>query len=546
MASRQNVQPAEIASLADRMGYLQALRVGFACVVVASAVFAAHIVGDSVAELAAVTGVYLGVTVLAQIARLVTKSRGLALVAVALLIDGLYLGWVMYLTGAAQSPLRFLVYLHIVAVTLLASYRTGLKVALWHSLLTFVMLYLQVAGILRVITSASELATTSTAQLQRLSVFNVTAFWLVALGTAAFSAMNERELRRRKVDVEALAELARDLEEITQPPEIANALLAKVTETFGFDRGVVFETNEDDVTLISYKGPGDPKDQANGVDAVVRRALEEHEPVLIRRLDEQANPRLASLLPSAKNILVLGLFAENQPLGVIAVENPTKGGRIERRVVSMVGQFASYAALALRNARLLEQVQRLAETDSLTGVANRRVFDVTLNRELSRAGRTHEQLSLVMLDVDHFKSFNDTHGHQAGDEVLRGVAAALDRVCRGFDTVARYGGEEFAVILPGCTTDESINAAERLREAVSKVEAAAPITASAGVATYPVNATDAAALVKAADDALYESKRTGRDRVTRSRRTSQPAPPAPTDGSPEQSLVGSSSEYVAR
>jgi two-component system cell cycle response regulator len=119
-----------------------------------------------------------------------------------------------------------------------------------------------------------------------------------------------------------------------------------------------------------------------------------------------------------------------------------------------------------------------------------------------------------MIDIDHFKRLNDEHGHQAGDEVLRNVAAALSCECRDFDTAARYGGEEFAVVLPGSGPDEARVIAERLRQAVAAAPAAVPITASAGVATYPAHAGDADTLVRAADDALYESKRSGRDRTT--------------------------------
>jgi diguanylate cyclase (GGDEF)-like protein len=198
----------------------------------------------------------------------------------------------------------------------------------------------------------------------------------------------------------------------------------------------------------------------------------------------------------------------------------------------MLKQFAAHGALALRNAWLLEQVQRMAETDALTGIANRRTFEGLLERELSRAERSGEQLTLVMFDIDHFKSLNDTYGHQAGDEVLKKAAASLADACRDFDTAARYGGEEFAAILPACTTSESLVVAERLREAFGDIEFEVPITASAGVATFPVHAADAKGLVKAADEALYESKRAGRARVTRSRRRGRRQSAARKAGTP--------------
>jgi diguanylate cyclase (GGDEF)-like protein len=162
----------------------------------------------------------------------------------------------------------------------------------------------------------------------------------------------------------------------------------------------------------------------------------------------------------------------------------------------------------------MESVQRLAATDGLTRIANRRAFEATLERELARATRTAEHVSLVMVDIDHFKDLNDSLGHQAGDEVLRNAAAALACACREFDTAARYGGEEFAVILPGCDPEQALEAAERLRRAVGEAPMPVRLTASAGVATFPAHAGDAESLVRAADEALYASKRAGRNQTT--------------------------------
>jgi diguanylate cyclase (GGDEF)-like protein len=180
----------------------------------------------------------------------------------------------------------------------------------------------------------------------------------------------------------------------------------------------------------------------------------------------------------------------------------------------MVQQFASHGALALRNAWLLEEVQRMAETDPLTGLANRRVFEKALEREIARASRTGQPVSLLMLDADHFKRYNDQFGHRAGDDLLRSLAGALVDHSRTFDTVARYGGEEFAVILPECPVEEAHSVAERLRLVSSAVEGRTPVTLSGGVATFPVHARDGAALIEAADGAPYESKRAGRDRLS--------------------------------
>jgi diguanylate cyclase (GGDEF)-like protein len=500
-------------SLGERMGYLQALRAALALVVLASATFAARVIGAGLDELLLVSVGYLVLSATGEGLRRAGRTRGLVTVGGMLLVDGLFLAWVLYLSGGTQSPLRFLVYVHLIAVTLLASYRTGLKIALWHSLLFFAVFYAQVSGIVPRIDSGAEAAVAS-----RPSAFNVIAFWLIALATTAFSSVNERELRRRKVDVEALAAMAARLELQTQSAGVASVLLESVCSTFGFARGAVAGGQRGRIELLAYHGPGDAPVPGACTGGLVQRVLDERRPILAKGLDPD-DDWLSRVLPFGRNLVAVPLSAEGEPIGVLVVEHAARrGGRVERRVVSMVGQFASHAALALRNAWLLQQVHRLAETDGLTGLANRRTFETTLERELSRAARSGAPVTLLMVDIDHFKSFNDKHGHQTGDEVLKLVAGVLASACRDFDTAARYGGEEFAVILPSCSSAESLVVAERLRETIAEIETVARVTASAGVATFPAHAGDPEALMKAADEALYESKRAGRNRVTRSRR----------------------------
>jgi diguanylate cyclase (GGDEF)-like protein len=342
-----------------------------------------------------------------------------------------------------------------------------------------------------------------------------TAFWLLALATAVFSAINERELKRRKNDLELLTNMATELEFATGSSAVAHTLLESVARDFSFPRGLVLAGPDGALSLMAYRGRGEPGDPRPGLDAVVKKAWEGKDPLLVKRLGED-DPRLSLLLPMARNLVVVPMFAEGHPVGVLVLEHGE--GRIERGVVAMLIQFASHAALALRNAWLGEQVQKMADTDALTGLANRRTFARTLEREVARAARRGEPVSLAMIDIDHFKKINDKHGHPAGDEVLRRVARALKEECRAFDTPARFGGEEFAVVLPACTSKESIRVADRLRSGMARIGMDFPVTASAGIATFPTHAADAEALVRAADAALYESKEAGRDQVARSRR----------------------------
>ncbi len=164
-----------------------------------------------------------------------------------------------------------------------------------------------------------------------------------------------------------------------------------------------------------------------------------------------------------------------------------------------------------KNAELAE----LAATDPLTGLSNRRRFDEALRMHASLASRRGWPLSLVMLDVDHFKAYNDAFGHPAGDGVLRGIARLLRMGARAHDVLARYGGEEFAALLPATDTPAVRAFAERLRVAIESADwALCPITGSFGVATLTPISPDASSLVQQADMALYRSKRQGRNRVT--------------------------------
>lgn len=502
-------------SLAERMGYLQGLRAGFVAVALGSALLVPGFVGAALRDVAMVSLGYFVLTALIEGVRRIGGGRHLYVVAGMLLADGVYLAWIMYLTGFVQSPLRFMLYLHLVAVTLLASYRTGLKIALWHSLLFFVVFHAQLAGLLDPRGPSLPMVGAQGVVEYRPSIFNVTAFWMVALGTAVFSFLNERELRRRKNDLEALNEMGVEFESVTDASKVAETYLTKVCDALGFRRGLVVAGSSGDLTVMATLGAGETGD-AVAADGVVAEAWQRRETILVDQLDPASDPVLAEHLPHARTLLVTPLVADGNPLGILVVEARRRSHRLERRVLSTIGQFTSHAALALRNAWLLEEVRRMADTDGLTGLSNRRSFERALEREVARVARTGDKLALVLLDIDHFKELNDRHGHQVGDTVLRATGAALNAASREFDTPARYGGEEFVVLLPGCGAAEAVAAAERFRGAIAAADGDVHVTASAGVATLPHNALDAPGLVRAADEALYESKRRGRNVTTRS------------------------------
>ncbi len=217
------------------------------------------------------------------------------------------------------------------------------------------------------------------------------------------------------------------------------------------------------------------------------------------------------------------LAAQGETLGVLYLEFPsgdssrnTDPVKVLERQVTAVGERLS---LALANLRLREALQQQSIRDTLTGLYNRRFMEESLTRELGRAARTNQPVSMIMMDIDHFKRFNDTFGHQAGDALLKALGEFVNQRTRGQDVACRYGGEEFALILAGCSLENACKRAQVLREELKMLkvrhgeQSMGAITLSMGVASFPAQANNAETLVKAADDALYRAKKEGRDRV---------------------------------
>jgi len=181
--------------------------------------------------------------------------------------------------------------------------------------------------------------------------------------------------------------------------------------------------------------------------------------------------------------------------------------------------LAEHIALTISNLDLRDALQVQATRDPLTGLFNRRYMQESLDREIHRARRRGRPLAVMLLDIDHFKRYNDTFGHAAGDEALRFVAEALLFSVRAEDLAVRYGGEEFLVLLPECSLQQAAIRAEEIRKRLKELyvarqgELPGPVTASIGVAAFPVTTDQVELLLKSADDALYKAKHAGRDRV---------------------------------
>ena len=236
--------------------------------------------------------------------------------------------------------------------------------------------------------------------------------------------------------------------------------------------------------------------------------------------DVASEPGFLRASHEVESEICVPLLKEGSVLGVLNVES--EGGHpLTETDITILTSFAGQVAVAVENARLHSQVKSLALTDALTGLANRRAFDYALESEVARVVRYGPPLSLVIIDIDSFKLYNDTWGHPAGDARLRAIADLLRANVRNPDIAARYGGEEFALLLPFTDKTGAMLLAERLRYAAEANsprgfiagESTSGYTLSIGVASFPEDGTTPAELLFAADHAELMAKRLGKNRV---------------------------------
>ena len=245
--------------------------------------------------------------------------------------------------------------------------------------------------------------------------------------------------------------------------------------------------------------------------------LRRSRPYLVADSGNNMNCRhVSASLPGS--YLCVPMMAQGEIMGIFHLRKPEPVSKEQIQALSQFATTVSEAmAMALANLKLRDTLRNQAVRDSLTGLFNRRYLEETLERELSRAKRQGNPVGVIMLDLDHFKEYNDTFGHHAGDELLCALGQLIQDQIRREDIACRYGGEEFLLIMPGAPLEIVLERANEFNLSVKRLyktsPALKPITISAGVAVFPDHGSSGKEVIRAADAALYRAKEEGRDRV---------------------------------
>jgi diguanylate cyclase (GGDEF)-like protein len=345
-------------------------------------------------------------------------------------------------------------------------------------------------------------------------------------GDAILRARAAQRREEMEVEFKAAYDVSRKLAVMTQPAHVRRHLLRSAQDLVPFEAAAIAMMDDADTryTLESAMGwaaPFQGREVARGEKTWTAWVLANAEEAFLLDHVAGARDRMPILVldegsARAESLLAIPLRGRNRNLGALVLAGPR--GAFTASAARVLGILANQAAATLSVIHLKEWHKELAEHDALTGLFNRRAFDDHLARAIAREDRQGGRFALLLLDIDHFKKLNDTYGHPAGDAALAGVARLLDRLLRKGDLAARYGGEEFVAILPGSEEAGALRMAERVRQALEKERlvfsgARLALTASFGAAVWPADGREPAALLAAADRALYAAKMAGRNRV---------------------------------
>ncbi len=362
-------------------------------------------------------------------------------------------------------------------------------------------------------------------QSEQLNYFDPETIDLLTLfSTQASIALQNARLysqeQRKAAQLEAINLIARQTTAVLEIDELLHKVCSFLLQAFPVDHVAVLLLEEEKLVFRAHRGRLTPmfREGAELIDAngLCRQALRGGKPVLTN--DVSGARGYIQGFAETQSELCIPLISFGQVVGVLSLES-AKLNAFDPGDVAPLESVADICANAIQNAHYFERVRHMAYVDGLTGVFNRRYFEIRILEEIERAHRYSGAVSLIMIDIDHFKQLNDEFGHLMGDDVLRQISTVFQQNLRKIDVACRYGGEEFAIIVPETTGEDAYYVAEKLRKAIQTAVfpgVPRPVTITAGVASYPANGKNRDELVKAADEALYSGKQSGRNSVVAS------------------------------
>jgi two-component system, cell cycle response regulator len=344
---------------------------------------------------------------------------------------------------------------------------------------------------------------------------------LMLLATQAALALENARLRalerRRAGQLEVINAVARQTTAVLDLDELLAVVCHQLLEWFRADQASVVLVEGERLRVRAHQGRLTPNFAMDSPlapgDGLVARAIASGRSIVENDVSS-AGGYIAGFAETRSEICVPLIFA-GERLGVLVLDSAKKGA-FDAADQQPLESVADICAAAIQNASNFHRVKELAYVDGLTGIHNRRFFEMRIGEELERASRFQGSLSIVMCDIDHFKRLNDEFGHLLGDEVLRSVSGILKQQLRKMDMVCRYGGDEFVIVVPETTGNNAARVAEKLRRQIETHHypgVPRPVTISCGVADYPAHGLTRDEVVAAADSALYSAKQAGRNRV---------------------------------
>ncbi|HET7205300.1 MAG TPA: sensor domain-containing diguanylate cyclase [Terriglobales bacterium] len=343
---------------------------------------------------------------------------------------------------------------------------------------------------------------------------------LTLFSTQASMALQNAKLysleRRRAQQLEAINSIAQQMTAVLEITELLGKVCTLIGTAFDVDHVAVMLKEDNELVLRSHCGnltPVLPMDgRVPATSGTWGRALMSGRTLVENEIGQHDRERLCQ---EARSRMCIPLVSFGQRLGVLILSN-TKSDTFEAADQQSLESVADICATAIQNAHHVERVRQLAYIDGLTGIFNRRFFEMRIAEEIERARRFDTRMALIMIDIDQFKRLNDEFGHLLGDEVLRQVSSIFSQHLRKIDVLCRYGGEEFIIALSQTDPESAFGVADKLRKVVAAWQfpgVPRSVTISAGVAVLPEDGINRDDLVKVADSALYLAKQSGRNRV---------------------------------